>query len=139
MSYTTFCQDQASDCARRARLTRSAHIAAYYRDLGWRWLRLAEQAQKTGGALGSADQEAEPLSPPRLHSELPIARAQVSQSEESPFLFRFRANWITRHFKKTAKETGLVFRHRTPASEVARLTASLRSIAAPGSSPEGDS
>jgi hypothetical protein len=52
MSYAEFCQDQASDCARRARLARSAQIAAYYQDLGWRWLRLAEQAQETGGALG---------------------------------------------------------------------------------------
>ena len=52
MSYAAFCQDQAFDCARRARLARSAHIAAYYRDLGWRWLRLAEQAHETGGALG---------------------------------------------------------------------------------------
>ena len=50
MSYAEFCQDQASDCARRARLARSAQIATYY--LGWRWLRLAEQAQETGGALG---------------------------------------------------------------------------------------
>jgi hypothetical protein len=75
MSYATFCQDQASDCARRARLARSADIAAYYRDLGWRWLRLADRAQETGGAMGSADhallveREARAPRPPRLHNE----------------------------------------------------------------------
>ena len=44
-SYGTYCQDQAADCARRARLARSPDIAAYCRSLGLRWIRLAEQAQ----------------------------------------------------------------------------------------------
>lgn len=43
--YVTYCQDQASDCARRARLATSPEVAAYCRGLGLRWLRLAEQAQ----------------------------------------------------------------------------------------------
>jgi hypothetical protein len=46
-SYATYCQDQAADCARRARLARSPEIAAYCRSLGLRWMRLAEQAQET--------------------------------------------------------------------------------------------
>ena len=61
-SYVTYCQDQATDCVRRARVTRSPETAVYYRDLGQRWLRLAEHAQRTGGALGDASQATEPTS-----------------------------------------------------------------------------
>ena len=50
--YARYCQDQATACARRARLASSSEIAAYCRNLEFRWLRLAEQAQGTGGALG---------------------------------------------------------------------------------------
>ena len=55
-SYATYCRDQANDCARRARLARSADIAAYYEGLGLRWLRLAEHAQGTGGVAGQASE-----------------------------------------------------------------------------------
>jgi hypothetical protein len=55
-SYATYCRDQATDCARRARLARSADIAAYYEGLGLRWLRLAEHAQGTGGVVGQASE-----------------------------------------------------------------------------------
>jgi hypothetical protein len=103
MSYAAFCQDQAFDCARRARLARSPDIAAYYRDLGWRWQRLAEQAQETGGALGNANQEAEALSPPRLHSKPAIAKAQVARANGSPFRLRFREKWATTSSKKSLK------------------------------------
>src|SRR5215831_12836957 len=51
-SYASYCQGQAADCARRARLARSPEIVAYCRSLELRWRRLAEQAQETGGALG---------------------------------------------------------------------------------------
>jgi hypothetical protein len=57
MSYASYCQDQGVDCARRARLARSLEVATYWRCLGFRWLMLAEQAQRTGGALGRASQE----------------------------------------------------------------------------------
>jgi hypothetical protein len=50
-SYGAYCQDQATACARRARLASSPEIVAYCRTLEFRWLRLAEQAQ-TGGVLG---------------------------------------------------------------------------------------
>ena len=53
-SYATYCRDQATDCARRARLAKSADIAAYYEGLGMRWLGLAEHAQGTGG-VGSGE------------------------------------------------------------------------------------
>jgi len=53
-SYASYCQDQATDCARRARLARSPEIVAHCRSLEFRWLRLAAQAQATGGALGHA-------------------------------------------------------------------------------------
>ena len=53
-SYATYCRDQATDCARRARLAKSADIAVYYEGLGMRWLSLAEHAQGTGGVVGQA-------------------------------------------------------------------------------------
>jgi hypothetical protein len=51
-SYTSYCQDQATDCARRARLASAPEIVAHCRGLEYRWLRLAQQARATGGALG---------------------------------------------------------------------------------------
>ena len=57
MSYASYCQDQSTDCARRARLASSPEVATYWRCLGLRWLRLAEQAQ--GGALVNASDEVE--------------------------------------------------------------------------------
>ena len=57
-SYASYCQDQASDCARRARLASSPEVAIYWRCLGFRWLRLAEQAE-TRGAWGDASDEVE--------------------------------------------------------------------------------
>jgi len=51
-SYASYCQDQATDCARRARLASSPEVAAYCRSLEFRWLKLAKDAQETGGALG---------------------------------------------------------------------------------------
>jgi hypothetical protein len=52
--YASYCQDQATECARRARLASSPEVATYWRCLGLRWLRLEEQAQGTGGAFGDA-------------------------------------------------------------------------------------
>src|SRR5437868_3688716 len=51
-SYAKYCQEQATACARRARLASSPEMVAYCRRLEFRWLRLAEQAHETGGALG---------------------------------------------------------------------------------------
>lgn len=74
-SYTSYCQDQAADSARRARLARSPELAAYWRSLGLRWLRLAEHAQGTDGALGDATKGAEQAS--SLHpSNLDAPHAQ---------------------------------------------------------------
>jgi hypothetical protein len=56
-SYASYCQDQSIDCARRARLASSPEVAIYWRCLGLRWLRLAEQAQRPGGSLVSARDE----------------------------------------------------------------------------------
>jgi hypothetical protein len=58
-SYASYCQDQSTDCARRARLASSPEVATYWRCLGLRWLRLAEQAQGPGGALVNASDEVE--------------------------------------------------------------------------------
>jgi hypothetical protein len=46
-SYLAYCQDQAADCARRARLARTPAVEIYCRGLELRWLRLAKQAQET--------------------------------------------------------------------------------------------
>jgi hypothetical protein len=62
-SYASYCQDQATDCARRARLASSREIVAHCRNLQFRWLRLAAQAQATGGALGRESAPAVPLVP----------------------------------------------------------------------------
>ena len=108
MSYAEFCQDQASDCARRARLARSAQIAAYYRDLGWRWLRLAEQAQQTGGALGNR-RNLEALCPPHLHREAAVAKPLAANADGSSFRFRFREKVGLPHFKNIAKDPARLF------------------------------
>ena len=62
-SYATYCQDQAADCARRARLASSPEIVAYCRGLELRWLKLAALAQETGGALGCEGDAAATLFP----------------------------------------------------------------------------
>jgi hypothetical protein len=51
-SYATYCSDQAAECARRAKLARSPEVAAYCRDLGLRWRKLAERARKPDPRLG---------------------------------------------------------------------------------------
>jgi hypothetical protein len=58
-SYANYCEDQGIECARRAGLARSPEVAAYWRRLGFRWFGLAEQAQRSGGALGHASDEIE--------------------------------------------------------------------------------
>jgi hypothetical protein len=62
-SYASYCQDQATDCARRARLASTPEIVAHCRSLEYRWLRLAERAEATGGALGHDRDLAPPLVP----------------------------------------------------------------------------
>jgi hypothetical protein len=58
MSYANYCQDQGIDCARRARMASSPEVAAYWRRLGFRWLKLAEQAEGTRGCdNGSSEVE----------------------------------------------------------------------------------
>ena len=64
-SYASYCQDQATASARRARLASSPEIVAYCRSLEFRWLRLAEQARETGGALGHESSPAAALFPLR--------------------------------------------------------------------------
>jgi hypothetical protein len=64
-SYASYCQGQAAECARRARLASSAEIVAFCRSLELRWLRLAEQAQETAGPLGHESDSATALLPLR--------------------------------------------------------------------------
>jgi hypothetical protein len=44
-SYARYCREQAAECARRARMASSPEVAAERRDLGLKWLKLAEKAQ----------------------------------------------------------------------------------------------
>jgi hypothetical protein len=76
-SYATYCRDQATDCARRARLGKSADIAAYYEGLGMRWLSLAEHAQGTGGVVAQAS---EAISASSLHASDLDARHNICAS-----------------------------------------------------------
>ena len=52
-SYARYCRDQAEECARRVRLANSPEVAASCRELGRRWLKLAEKAEMSSGSLGS--------------------------------------------------------------------------------------
>ena len=42
-SYAMYCQKQAADCARRARIASSPDIVARYRQLGLEWVKLAQR------------------------------------------------------------------------------------------------
>jgi hypothetical protein len=53
-SYARYCRDQAAECARRARLASSPELAAERRNLGLRWLKLAERAQAADRPFGRA-------------------------------------------------------------------------------------
>jgi hypothetical protein len=57
-SYARYCRNQAAECARRARLASSPEIAAERRDLGLRWLKLAERAQAADRPFGRASKDA---------------------------------------------------------------------------------
>jgi hypothetical protein len=62
-SYAQYCQDQATACARRGGLASSPEIAAYCRNLELRWLKLAQKAHETGGALGRESSQTAILPP----------------------------------------------------------------------------
>ena len=51
-SYVMYCRAQAAECARRAKLASSPELAAERRNLGQRWLRLAEKAKATPFSRG---------------------------------------------------------------------------------------
>jgi hypothetical protein len=85
-SYASYCQDYATECARRATLAGSLEVATYWRCLGFRWLKLAEQAQRTGGALGHAS---DPIKTSSfefscLHLERETTHAKANADARSP-------------------------------------------------------
>jgi hypothetical protein len=51
-SYARYCRDQAAECARRARLASSPEVVAECRNLGLRWLKLAEKARAADRPFG---------------------------------------------------------------------------------------
>jgi hypothetical protein len=62
-SYVMYCRAQAAECARRAKLASSPELAAERRNLGLRWLRLAEKAKAT--PFGRMPESAPPARPAR--------------------------------------------------------------------------
>jgi len=62
-SYVMYCRAQAAECARRAKLASSPELAAERRNLGLRWLRLAQKAEAT--PLGRMPESAPPAHPAR--------------------------------------------------------------------------
>jgi hypothetical protein len=52
-SYARYCRDQAAECARRVKMASSPEVASSCRDLGLRWLKLAEKAELTSRPFGS--------------------------------------------------------------------------------------
>jgi hypothetical protein len=80
MSYATYCHDQGIDCARRASLASSPEVASYWRRLGFRWLRLADQADRTrarGNASGEAARASFPFADLDLERETIYAKANA--------------------------------------------------------------
>jgi hypothetical protein len=61
-SYASYCRNQAAECARRARLASSPEVAAERRNLGVRWLKLAERAQASDRPFGRASKGVAPSS-----------------------------------------------------------------------------
>jgi hypothetical protein len=48
-SYARYCQRQALECARRARMASSPDVAAYQRALGLHWVKLAQKERAKSG------------------------------------------------------------------------------------------
>jgi hypothetical protein len=61
-SYARYCRDQAAECARRARLASSPEVAAERRNLGLKWLKLAEKAQAADRPFGRRSEPSAALS-----------------------------------------------------------------------------
>jgi hypothetical protein len=53
-SYAKYCRDQAAECARRVKMASSPEVAASCRELGLRWLKLAEKAERPLGNTSKA-------------------------------------------------------------------------------------
>ena len=53
-TYAKYCRDQAAECERRVKMASSPEVAANCRDLGLRWLKLAEKAEVTSRPFGPA-------------------------------------------------------------------------------------
>ena len=41
--YARYCQRQAQECVRRAKLARTPEVVMHFRNLGLRWVKLAQQ------------------------------------------------------------------------------------------------
>src|SRR5262245_41132839 len=96
-SYASYCQDQAADCARRARLASSPEIVADCRSLELRWLKLAAQAQETGGALGhESDPAATWFLLPEKPATYPVEYGTTTLIAASDLLRALRLSWRAR-------------------------------------------
>src|SRR5437868_6281478 len=77
-SYARYCRDQASECARRARLASSPEIAKNCQALELRWRRLAEKADSAGRRASSDEPPAE-ISAAARTKPFPILIRQARQ------------------------------------------------------------
>jgi hypothetical protein len=99
-SYAKYCQEQATACARRARLASSPDVVAYCRNLEFRWLRLAQEAHETGGALGYESGVPAPLhDKPAVYPTEYARRAGELIARSARSLHRFR------HMNSPGRET----------------------------------
>ncbi len=84
MSYASYCQDQSIDCARRARLASSPEVAAYWRRLGFRWLKLAEQEPTPAWDNAGGDVEGASFHFSELDLERETTRVKANADARNP-------------------------------------------------------
>ena len=116
-SYATYCQDQAADCARRVRLARSPEIAAYCRNLGLRWLRLAEQAQGTGASSWTHDATLGQATPPQPL----VTKAHPSDVRLLAKVYSSLEAWAPSRLDAAPAEQRADCNGKVPAPETARV------------------
>ena len=98
-SYARYCEDQAADCARRARLARSSEVAAYCRSLGLRWMKIAEQAQEKAAPGWTHDATLGQATPQRH-----VTKTHPSDVRLLEKLYSSLEAWAPSHFDATPAE-----------------------------------
>jgi hypothetical protein len=74
-NYALYCQTQAAECARRARLAKSPEVIAHFRELGLQGVRLAQK--ECGGRLVALGKEQADSADPRRALRSPRRAATI--------------------------------------------------------------